>query len=377
MSEKKCSNKGDQSQSVLPGKYLLVGWGVDTTGLRLIDEIYQIAAYTPTRDYSQFIMPFGDLTVSCQRKHHIRIFNKGKYRTFKDIRTNTFIKSKSDVSALTDFVVWLEKIREDANNDGIILIYHEIRKISPWILLEVLRKYNLVERFQKVVKGFANTFDIAQAKCENSTKSLRFMSKVLLTREYKDFSSAVDRAKVSYEIATHLAQRETQKPNSETEAEIIEFVRPFVKTILLEEDEIIEFKALLERQNSFRPVFGALLRGNWSQGKHLSHLRRLLAVNNINYKKLKIAYNNNGKEGLRKVLDGIENARKTELHELMNIFDCFFDPQKKPVHPTPRFDQQTPRGTKKLSSKDKDSKSKSSPRALADNATGESEKEEQ
>lgn len=59
---------------------------------------------------------------------------------------------------------------------------------------------------------------------------------------------------------------------------------------------------LLERQNTFRPVFGALLRASRTERQHASHLRRLLAQNNINYTKLKEAYDNGAKDGLDKVL---------------------------------------------------------------------------
>lgn len=247
------SSSGDESpnpgKGIPSGNYRLVGWGVDTTGRRLIDEICQIAAFTPKSEFSQYIMPFADLNLSYRRKHSIRIVNTGRYRMLKDMRSNKFVKTKSDIAALTDFIVWLEEIRGD---DGVILIYHEIRKASPGMLLEVLRRYNLVERFQKVVKGFANGFDIAQAKCAKTTKtfSLRVMSKVLLNREDDDFSNAVDRARVSYQIAAHLAQGERQdldekKASTGMEPEIIDFVCPFVHTIKAEEDEIAKFKVRL------------------------------------------------------------------------------------------------------------------------------------
>ncbi|RZC34386.1 hypothetical protein BDFB_007698 [Asbolus verrucosus] len=252
------SNSGDESSTptmlenpakgIPTGKYRLVGWGVDTTGRRLIDEICQIAAYTPKSQFSQYIMPFADLNPSYRRKHSIRVVNTGRYRMLKDMRSNKFVKTKSDISALTDFLSWLEGIQGDAS-DGIILIYHEIRKASPGMLLEVLRRYNLLERFNKIVKGFANGFNIAQAKCAKTTKSfsLRVMSKVLLNREDEDFSSAVDRARVSYQIAAHLAQGERQeldeqKESTGMEPEIIDFVCPFTNPICAEEDEIAQFK---------------------------------------------------------------------------------------------------------------------------------------
>ncbi|EFA07494.1 maternal protein exuperantia-1 [Tribolium castaneum] len=394
------SNSGDEgsppvaapnpAKGIPLGKYRLVGWGVDTTGRRLIDEICQIAAYSPSSQFSQYIMPFSDLNPSYRRKHSIRVVNTGRYRMLKDMRSNKFVKTKSDVAALTDFLEWLEKVQGDDAHDGIILIYHEIRKASPGMLLEVLRRYNLLERFAKIVKGFANGFNIAQAKCAKTTKSfsLRVMAKVLLNREDEDFSSAVDRARVSYEIAAHLAQGERQdldeKKPTGTEPEIINFVCPFVNPISAEEDEIAQFKVLLERQNTFRPVFGALLRASRPERQHATHLRRLLAENNINYDKLKQAYEDGAKDGLDKVLKSeVANAKETELSELLDILDCFFDPEKKAVQPKPRYYQNNnnrkPRGTRKSFNKDRNSESTSSPNASSDNATEktgtESEKE--
>lgn len=49
-------------------------------------------------------------------------------------------------------------------------------------------------------------------------------------------------------------------------------------------------------------MFGALLRSSRQERLHASHLRRLLAENNINYDKLKQAYESGAKEGLETVI---------------------------------------------------------------------------
>lgn len=59
---------------------------------------------------------------------------------------------------------------------------------------------------------------------------------------------------------------------------------------------------LLERQNTFRPVFGALLKATLPERRHASHLRRLLAENNIDYEKLKTAYENGAKNAIEEIL---------------------------------------------------------------------------
>lgn len=236
-------------EGVPDGHYRLIGWAVDTTGRRLIDEICQIAAYTPTSQFSQYIMPYKDINLAYSRRHMIRVINSGRYRMLKDLKTNKFIKTKSAASALTDFIAWLEANRGDAS-DGIILIYHEFRKSIPAMLLETLQYYSLLDRFKAVVKGFANGFDIAQSKCSKTTKSfsLRLMSRLLLNKE-EDFSSAVDRARASYDVVVHLGQ--SVRPDLDAkgsgdctgvETHLIQFVQPFTNPITAEESEIESLK---------------------------------------------------------------------------------------------------------------------------------------
>lgn len=231
------------------GKYRLVGWAVDTTGRRLIDEIVQLAGYTPDSKFSQYIMPFADLNPVYSRKHNIKIYNALRYRRLKDMRTGHFLKTKSEISALTDFVQWLETVKGEA--DGVILIFHEVRKTTPGMLLEALRRNNLLERFEKICKGFANGFSVAKAKCQSSTKTynLRVMGKVLLGRDNSDFSNAVERASAIYDIAVHLAQGErdeiTPEPDKVStgmEPDLIELVCPYTNPISAEEEEIEIFK---------------------------------------------------------------------------------------------------------------------------------------
>ncbi|XP_017776858.1 PREDICTED: maternal protein exuperantia [Nicrophorus vespilloides] len=347
------------AKGVDEGNYKLIGWAADTTGRRLIDEICQIAAYTSDNQFSQYIMPFSDIRLLYRRRHSIRVMNMGKYRMLKDMRTNKFVKTKSEISALTDFVQWLENNRGDAK-DGIILIFHEFHKSTPAMLLESLRRHNLSERFAAVVKGFANSFSLSQAKCANTTKSfsLRVMSKVLLNRD-DDLSSAVIRAQTCFDIVMHLGQSE--RPDLESQGSgdanisnelLIKMIAPFTNPVTAEEDEIKEFKVLLDRQNTFKPVFGALLKATPTERQHASHLRRLLAENNIDYEKVKVAFESSAKDGLEAVLKAeILNAKEEDMNELLEILDCFFDPEKKAVQPKPRFYQNNGRFRKKSESR--------------------------
>jgi hypothetical protein len=81
---------GVQSEEVSdlpPGDYSLVGWDLDTTGRRLLDEICQIAAFCPSVNFSQYVMPFRDLNPAARRRHNIRVVTVGRYRMLKDSKT--------------------------------------------------------------------------------------------------------------------------------------------------------------------------------------------------------------------------------------------------------------------------------------------------
>jgi len=94
------------------------------------------------------------------------------------------IKSKSEIAALKDFLNWLEqlKIKAGSDSDGIVLLYHEERKFIPYMILESLKKYGLLDRFTKTVKSFANSLNLAKASIGDTNVkhySLRKLSKIL------------------------------------------------------------------------------------------------------------------------------------------------------------------------------------------------------
>lgn len=70
---------------------------------------------------------------------------------------------------------------------------------------------------------------------------------------------------------------------------------------------------MLKRQNTFKPVFGVLMKASYSERHHASHLRRMLAENEIDYDKLKEAFDANAKQGLEDIL-------KSEVSDTKNTF---------------------------------------------------------
>lgn len=324
------------------GEYRLVGWDVDTTGRRLIDEICQIAAYTPKDSFSQYIMPYKDLNPHAKRRHLVRTVTVGHFRMLKDNKTGKVIRSKSEISALVDFLNWLEKIRnQEPACTGIILLCHETYELAPLLLLEALRRYNLVDRFSELVKGFANCFAFVKQKCEQSVQSfsLKILSKILLDRENETTGSAVDRARLAYQLVHHLCQgmgENTGAGDATVSSKVIvEALSEFTSTIADVEKAIDVFKLVLQRQNTLKPVFGPFMRISIAERRRAISLRRLLAEALFDYDALKKTWDDGskGKESLSSLLnDKLSKASDNERQELLNILVNHFDPSK-PIPP--------------------------------------------
>lgn len=332
-----------------PGNYQIVGWDMDTTGKKVIDEICQIAGYTPSSSYAQYVMPYKDLDPPATKRHSMKVVTMGKFRVLRNTKTNKVLKAKSEVSALTEFLSWLESVKGDAI-DGIILVYHEPRKVIPAILLESLKRYNLLDRFKQTVKGFANGFNVAEVKCTSTERAftLRALSRTLFNKE-KELDNAKDRACLALQIVQHLSSLE-QKSGTETNGssdsdsaikQTVEFIREFVQPIEAEEKEYAELKIVFERQNTLKPIFGVLFRVNRRERQHASPLRRLLAEAGFEYAELEKAWNNGKKEGLEKLIrEKLTTTEEKKIEDVLIVLESHFDPDKKP---RTRISQDQPR----------------------------------
>jgi maternal-effect protein exuperantia len=107
-----------------------------------------------------------------------------------------------------EFLEWLEKI--NGEKDGVILVFHEQPKLAPYMMIEKMKKFNLFDRFTKIVKAFVNGFDFNNFA--EKGKGLKYLSlsanfKVhsdqlgMDVKEPEDFEgNAAVRAKLSYDI---------------------------------------------------------------------------------------------------------------------------------------------------------------------------------
>ncbi|GLH07272.1 Maternal protein exuperantia [Gryllus bimaculatus] len=319
--------EGWKAHSLPPGDYHLIGWDVDTTGRRLVDEICQIAAYTPTDNFSQYVMPFQELNPAARRRHNIRVVTIGRFRMLKDSKTNKVLKTKSEISALTDFVQWLEGVK-GKSSDGVILVSHESRKVAAPLLLEALRKYNMLDKFSSVVKGFANGYNVAEVKCAKTIRSfsLRTLSRVLLDKD-EELDSAVDRARLSFQIVQHLCggeERQGSGDGDETTAPgLVLAISEFTQTIAQEEEELARVKTVLDRQNSLRPVFAPMLR---REKNRAVNIRKLVAESGIDYDMLTSTFKLKGNEGICELISSkLPRARAKDVEDLKNLLKEHFE----------------------------------------------------
>lgn len=154
-----------------------------------------------------------NLNPAARQRHQLRIITVGFFRMLKCTLTNKVVKCKTEVVALKSFLDWLEERKKsDAESNGVVLIYHESIKFTPYMLLEALKKYDLVERFAQIVVGFVDGHALAEAKCDDATKieSLRDMIKESADNEVdqeKNFEgNAMMRARTAYKILEQLAK---------------------------------------------------------------------------------------------------------------------------------------------------------------------------
>jgi len=278
-----------QTAGLPPGDYQVVAWDLDTTGRRLIDEICQIGGYCragrearPEDTFSQYVMPYRNPNPGARRSFGIKVVNIGRYRMLKDMNTGKILKTKSEVSSLQDFIAWLTSCRGSC--EGVILVSHEPqRKVLGPLLLEALYKYNLMEAFKKVVKGFCNSTSVVSSLGDNSkitSLSLRSLCKTVLGDTTLPTNSATDRCTVLLDI---LARVTSGEEGGEVQAEK---VAKFSSSLAEEEEQLKQLKSVLGTQGTLRPIFEAQLKQKRLVRERAMSLRRTIAEAGLEYSSL-------------------------------------------------------------------------------------------
>ncbi|XP_026470755.1 maternal protein exuperantia-like [Ctenocephalides felis] len=349
--ERKKATEGKKHKpNCLPaGKYCLISCDMDTTGRRLIDEICHIAAFTPTSQFSQYIMPYANVNPSARRRHNIRVTTDDRFRVLRSNINNKVIRTKSEIFGLIDFLNWLDEVKSKSDGAGVILIFHEPKKMVSYMLLEALQRHHLFGKFHEIVKGFANGHALAEEKYSATMKSfkLKVLSRVLLDRE-EQFDNASNRAKIIWEIAQHLGQGEQkdlaagiEDPNRVIVDNMVEVIRQYSHPTSVELGELKELREVAERSSSFQPIFSAAGKMYFRDIQRINVLRSILAEGKSDYNTIKSTYETDGKQGLIKELAELQITRKDQQHDLLEILDSHFDPKRTATFPNTKMPKKT------------------------------------
>jgi maternal-effect protein exuperantia len=344
------SKSQTSSKPLNKGDYTYVGLDIDTTGRRLIDEIVNIAAYTPESQFSQYIMPLMNLNPGARNRHKIMVINVRSYRMLKSMKTYNVIKTKTEVFALMDFLEWIESLD---TKDGVIFVYHEQKKFIPMMIIEAMRKYRLMERFEKVVKSFVNGFELGEKDNNGGLKYLTLkqnrevqMEKLGIknnTKEEDEFEGdAAVRAKLSYEIVKWMSYGGTMKEidDKQLQTQLNEFIRVKVQPLYTELEDIAEQEECIKRQSSLSDIFRTYFQTSRYCRKLAVTFRRLLAEEKYDLDSLKMKYDEGKRDALIEVVKKLKEIKEEEQIELVEILDSHFDPEKKPLRPIKRRDSQ-------------------------------------
>lgn len=152
-----------------------------------------------------------NLNPAARQRHQLRIITVGFFRMLKCTLTNKVVKCKTEIVALKSFLDWLEERKAaDTDSNGIVLVYYEPVKFIPYMLLEALKKYDLVDRFAKIVAGFVDGHALASAN-ESKAEAVRELinKKSSEGDQEKNFEgNAMVRAQNAYNVLQLLAKGE-------------------------------------------------------------------------------------------------------------------------------------------------------------------------
>lgn len=354
----------EKEKTVPNGKYTYIGIDIDTTGRRILDEvrifskfffsslssstktnifwnyfslfdsekkkIVHIAAYSPTEQFDQYVIPVMNLNPAARQRHHLRVITVGFFRMLKCTATNKVLKCKTEVVALKSFLDWLEERKmADTDSNGVILVSHEPIKFIPFMLLEAFKKYDLLERFTSLVTGFVDGHtlteengDIDDGGAHDDTVkqiTLRDLAKMYLPDESEDDlrnfeGNAMVRARWAYKVIRHLAKSKckNQKKNFFSKPKISLSNRKFIDICLVDDDddaeittdlikghvhsvngdiiELTDQNKCIDLQHSFRPIFVQYFKTNLYHRYKAVTFRRVLAENGYDLKSLETVW---------------------------------------------------------------------------------------
>lgn len=290
---------GGEGSKVPKGNYKVVIYDFETTGKSLIDEICHIGCYAQnTSDlkkengaeekvdekdnemYSQYIMPHRNLSFSARNAYGLVVVSLDYQRMLRDTNTGKLLKTKSEISALKDWMKWLEEVKGDS--DGIILVHHahdQTRDLHVPLLLVSLGRYNLVSQFSNIVKGFCNSVNVISDLGDKSlitSLSLRSLCKTVLKDTSLPTNTAKDRCNRINEILASVSANQS----------LVDKVFPFSKSVDQGQADLRSLETIQKAQYSMRPIFADYFSSGYKLRSQMVGIRRCLAENGMDYDKL-------------------------------------------------------------------------------------------
>lgn len=241
------------------------------------------------------------------------------------------------------------------------------------MILESLKKYNLLDRFLNTVKSFANGLNLARANVNESLQhyTLRKLTKHLKAnnnrsaeennvassttsevgavqqnrqpttktyayndRELFDGNASV-RAKLAYEVALHLSNQDWKESIDSANAfdTMLTALQPYAQPVDCDLDELQTQNENLERQNSFRPVFLNYFKTSLHHRVRAVEFRIILAEQSYDLQALNAIWSDTKRDGLVEILQVIDELKDEDKIELADLFDSYYDPAKTTIKP--------------------------------------------
>ncbi|KAH8416737.1 hypothetical protein KR222_000816, partial [Zaprionus bogoriensis] len=328
--------------------YIMVTLDIDTTGRRLSDEILQLAAYTPTSRFEQYIMPNAKLNAAARLRHQVHIITIKATRMLKSIRTNKIIKTESEHAVLENFLHWLSTLElKYSRSNGIILLYHEQHHFIPHMLLQALQKYDMLEEFAGLITCFLNGSSLAKTYLGGSDRKYLSLSKLSLllsktkaqaTNVDKSIGSASVRAKMAFHMVLQLMNRDRKIESHSLEGitNLYSLLKPYSETI---EQHLVKLDAevqILRRENTLRPLFAGYSETAFNRVR-ANKFRLILAESGFDLRTLHNIWRDTRIDGLTAALRAVAGFTTKQKTEVVELMDCYYDPSKIVIKPPLKF----------------------------------------
>ena len=92
------------------GNYLILGWAIDTSGCRLIDELCLVATFSNFYRREFYMIPKNDIQLLPIKRNMLRLNIMGQFHRLKSIRTDWAVKKSCEAKGLDEYITSLERV---------------------------------------------------------------------------------------------------------------------------------------------------------------------------------------------------------------------------------------------------------------------------